>query len=213
MGVSDSWLKDLNLVFQRLRGAKSALGSSETVYNNKQHWRDRISMYEANIARRFDFMSEHGGPGQMDDWADENPEDATEWGISDSRTQPVDETYVASSDGPGGVSGNLDSTFSFDAPSTGNPFEGGIQDGHTPSTPTASSGSGSSGGTSVTGGMAPVSYGTGQSDPPSDTMRIDGASPTLSTPPSDSGGVVTTCLLYTSPSPRDVEESRMPSSA
>ena len=27
------------------------------------------------------------------------------------------------------------------------------------------------------------------------------------------GGTVETCLLYTSPSPRDVEESRMPSSA
>ena len=27
------------------------------------------------------------------------------------------------------------------------------------------------------------------------------------------GAVVSTCLLYTSPSPRDVEESRMPSSA
>ena len=27
------------------------------------------------------------------------------------------------------------------------------------------------------------------------------------------GGFVNTCLLYTSPSPRDVEESRMPSSA
>ena len=27
------------------------------------------------------------------------------------------------------------------------------------------------------------------------------------------GAVTTTCLLYTSPSPRDVEESRMPSSA
>ena len=26
-------------------------------------------------------------------------------------------------------------------------------------------------------------------------------------------GVITNCLLYTSPSPRDVEESRMPSSA
>ena len=26
-------------------------------------------------------------------------------------------------------------------------------------------------------------------------------------------GAITTCLLYTSPSPRDVEESRMPSSA
>ena len=27
------------------------------------------------------------------------------------------------------------------------------------------------------------------------------------------GSYATTCLLYTSPSPRDVEESRMPSSA
>ena len=27
------------------------------------------------------------------------------------------------------------------------------------------------------------------------------------------GAYITTCLLYTSPSPRDVEESRMPSSA
>ena len=27
------------------------------------------------------------------------------------------------------------------------------------------------------------------------------------------GGMAGTCLLYTSPSPRDVEESRMPSSA
>ena len=27
------------------------------------------------------------------------------------------------------------------------------------------------------------------------------------------GGILWTCLLYTSPSPRDVEESRMPSSA
>ena len=30
---------------------------------------------------------------------------------------------------------------------------------------------------------------------------------------SDEHGVPITCLLYTSPSPRDVEESRMPSSA
>ena len=29
----------------------------------------------------------------------------------------------------------------------------------------------------------------------------------------DAGGAYITCLLYTSPSPRDVEESRMPSSA
>ena len=29
----------------------------------------------------------------------------------------------------------------------------------------------------------------------------------------DSGNLVNICLLYTSPSPRDVEESRMPSSA
>ena len=29
----------------------------------------------------------------------------------------------------------------------------------------------------------------------------------------DADGAVVTCLLYTSPSPRDVEESRMPSSA
>ena len=29
----------------------------------------------------------------------------------------------------------------------------------------------------------------------------------------DNGMQLTTCLLYTSPSPRDVEESRMPSSA
>ena len=31
--------------------------------------------------------------------------------------------------------------------------------------------------------------------------------------PAGSGGLVSVCLLYTSPSPRDVEESRMPSSA
>ena len=55
-------------------------------------------------------------------------------------------------------------------------------------------------------------------DDPVDTDVVDGADGGESGDSFESGdacGVetVTTCLLYTSPSPRDVEESRMPSSA
>ena len=35
----------------------------------------------------------------------------------------------------------------------------------------------------------------------------------LDGPESENGGVASTCLLYTSPSPRDLSTSRMPSSA
>ena len=42
-----------------------------------------------------------------------------------------------------------------------------------------------------------------------DELDADGTKPTLANVRKRLGG----CLLYTSPSPRDVEESRMPSSA
>ena len=44
-----------------------------------------------------------------------------------------------------------------------------------------------------------------------DTLSLKGYDKVLEIGPGM--GVLTACLLYTSPSPRDVEESRMPSSA
>jgi len=50
-------------------------------------------------------------------------------------------------------------------------------------------------------------------DAPARTATATPARTTSDAPPDDRPAATSSCLLYTSPSPRDVEESRMPSSA
>ena len=69
-------------------------------------------------------------------------------------------------------------------------------------------------------GFFQTSEGAGDFDPAAEDDLIGDGSNTGESKDSDGDGLVDaveaqygTCLLYTSPSPRDVEESRMPSSA